>query len=107
MTYFGSGIWSYTRFRAGAILSVTVPATTRRSAWRGPCANGITPKRMKSCRDVDAAMNSMAQHASPKFITHREYRRPQFRMNFTGWGIWTVSIKPIRKESSLEAAGPG
>ena len=38
---------------AGAILSVTVPATSSRSAWRGPCANGMTPNRMKSCFDVE------------------------------------------------------
>src|SRR5437588_5721673 len=103
MTYLGSGICSYTRFSAGAILSVTVPATTRRSACLGPWANGITPYRMKSCLEVDAAMNSMAQHARPKFITQSEYRRPQFRMNFTGWGMGTESIRPIKKESSLGA----
>ena len=85
ITYFGSGIWSYTRFRAGAILSVSVPATTSRSACRGPWANGMTPRRMKSCLDVDAAMNSMAQHARPKFMTHSEYLRPQFSRNLTGW----------------------
>src|SRR5919109_2338006 len=73
ITYLGSGIWSYTRFSAGAILSVTVPATTSRSAWRGPCAKGITPSRMKSCLDVLVAISSIAQHASPKFITHSEY----------------------------------
>src|ERR671921_86956 len=43
MTYLGSGIWSYSRLMAGAILSVTVPDTTIRSAWRGPGANGMTP----------------------------------------------------------------
>src|ERR671914_1506560 len=75
ITYFGSGIWSYTRLSAGAILSVTVPATTRRSACRGPWANGMTPRRMKSCFDVEVAMSSIAQQASPKFITQREYRR--------------------------------
>jgi hypothetical protein len=63
---------------AGAILSVTVPDTTIRSACRGPGANGMTPSRMKSCRDIDVAMNSMAQHARPKLKTHREYLRPQF-----------------------------
>src|SRR5919198_3512520 len=94
MTYFGSGIWSYTRFKAGAILSVTVPATTSRSAWRGPCANGITPNRMKSCLGSDTAMNSMAQQANPKFITHSEYLRPQLRMNFMGCGTGTLSITP-------------
>src|SRR3972149_6697043 len=66
MTYFGSGIWSYTRFSAGAILSVRVPATTSRSACRGPCANGMTPNRMKSCLEVEAAMNSIAPQADAR-----------------------------------------
>src|ERR1700749_2956610 len=71
MTYFGSGIWSYNRLIAGAILSVTVPDTTMRSACRGPGANGITPSRMKSCRAMLAAMKSMAQQARPKLKTQR------------------------------------
>ncbi len=62
---------------AGAILSVTVPETTMRSAWRGPGANGMTPRRMKSWRDIDVAMNSIAQQARPKLKTQREYLRPQ------------------------------
>ena len=69
---------------AGAILSVTVPETTIRSAWRGPCANGITPSRMKSCRPMLVATNSTAQQASPKLNTHSEYRRPQFSTNRIG-----------------------
>lgn len=71
MTYLGSGICSYSRLTAGAILSVTVPETIMRSACRGPGANGITPSRMKSCRAMDAAMNSMAQQARPKLKTQR------------------------------------
>src|SRR3954465_8065090 len=71
MTYFGSGICSYSRRTAGAILSVTVPDTTMRSPCRGPGANGITPSRMKSWRAMDAAMNSIAQQASPKLNTQR------------------------------------
>src|ERR1700712_2237540 len=71
ITYFGSGICSYSRRTAGAILSVTVPETTIRSAWRGPWANGITPRRMKSCWLIDEAMNSMAQQARPKLKTQR------------------------------------
>src|SRR3954467_3345644 len=71
MTYFGSGICSYSRLIAGAILSVTVPDTTIRSACRGPGADGNTTSRMKSCRAMLAAMNSMAQHARPKLKTHR------------------------------------
>src|SRR5882724_8509067 len=72
ITYFGSGIWSYSLLIAGAILSVTVPETTIRSAWRGPCANGMTPSCMKSCRLMLEAMNSIAQQARPKLKTHRE-----------------------------------
>src|SRR5712691_9414697 len=100
MTYFGSGIWSYTRFSAGAILSVSVPATTMRSACRGPWAMGITPSRMKSCLEVEVAISSMAQQASPKFITHSEYFRPQFRMNLTGCGMGTWSSRPISSSLS-------
>ena len=33
---------------AGAILSVTVPEITTKSAWRGLAGNGITPRRMTS-----------------------------------------------------------
>src|SRR5919106_4435484 len=54
---------------------------------------GMTPSRMKSCLDVEVAISSMAQHARPKFITQSEYLRPQFRMNLTGWGIWTLSSR--------------
>ena len=48
ITYFGSGICSYRRLTAGAILSVTVPETTTRSAWRGLAGSGITPSRITS-----------------------------------------------------------
>src|ERR1700755_3196568 len=72
ITYLGSGIWSYRRLIAGAILSVTVPDTTMRSACRGPWADGITPRRMKSWRPMLVAMNSMAQQAKPKLNTHNE-----------------------------------
>lgn len=72
IAYFGSGICSQRRRTAGAILSVTVPETTIRSAWRGPLANGITPRRMKSWRAMLAAMNSIAQQARPKLKTQSE-----------------------------------
>lgn len=72
ITYFGSGICSYRRRTAGAILSLTVPETTIRSACRGPGANGMTPSRMKSCLLIEVAMNSMAQQARPKLKTHSE-----------------------------------
>ena len=33
---------------AGAILSVTVPEMTTKSAWRGLAGSGMTPRRMTS-----------------------------------------------------------
>src|SRR4051812_43485257 len=95
MTYFGSGICSYRRFTAGAILSLTVPETTIRSACRGPGAKGITPSRMKSCRDIEVAMNSIAQQARPKLNTQREYLRPQLRTNLIGFGA-SLLAGPMR-----------
>src|SRR5438132_13088860 len=65
------------------------------SACRGPCATGITPRRMKSWRLVDAAISSIAQQARPKFITQRLYFRPQFRMNLAGCGKLTLSVRPM------------
>src|SRR5438093_11701132 len=56
---------------------------------------GMTPSRMKSCLDVEVAMSSIAQQARPKFITHSEYFRPQFKMNFAGCGKSTLSMRPI------------
>ena len=35
ITYFGSGISSYSRMSGGVIFQVSVPATIKRSAWRG------------------------------------------------------------------------
>jgi hypothetical protein len=35
---------------------------------------------------MDAAMNSIAQQASPKLKTHNEYRRPQLSTTRTGSG---------------------
>src|SRR3954465_3760809 len=95
MTYFGSGICSYRRFTAGAILSLTVPETTIRSACRGPGAKGITPSRMKSWRDIEVAMNSIAQQARPKLNTQREYLRPQLRTNLIGFGA-SLLAGPMR-----------
>src|SRR5680860_27914 len=89
---------------AGAILSVTVPDTTIRSAWRGPGAKGITPNRMKSCRAIDAAMNSMAQQARPKLKTHRLYRRPQLRTRRIGSGASCCS-GPIPGSSRRRGSG--
>src|SRR4029079_9929834 len=48
ITYFGSGICSYRRLIAGAILSVTVPLITMRSDWRGLAGEGGATTRTHS-----------------------------------------------------------
>src|SRR5271170_6980146 len=66
MHHFGSGICSHTRFRTGDILSVTVPATIIKSAWRGDGRKTSAPNRAMSNRAVVAAIISIAQQAKPK-----------------------------------------
>ncbi len=63
--HLGSGIWSHTRLRTGAIFKVTVPATIIRSDWRGDGRNTSAPNRAMSKRDVVDAIISIAQHARP------------------------------------------
>ena len=52
---------------AGAILSVTVPATIIRSDCRGEAGSGMIPNRMKSYRGPEAAIISIAQQARPNW----------------------------------------
>src|SRR5712691_9787298 len=65
MHHLGSGICSHTRFKTGAIFSVTVPATIIRSAWRGDGRKTSAPNRAMSNRAVVEAIISMAQQARP------------------------------------------
>src|SRR6185503_12922534 len=75
MTHFGSGIWSYTRRIAGAILRDRRPATIIRSDWRGDPRNTSAPKRAMSYRPQLIAIISMAQHASPNVTGQMAERR--------------------------------
>src|SRR3954454_24405344 len=65
----------------------------------------MTPSRMKSCRDIDVAMNSIAQHASPKMNTQREYRRPQLSTNLIGFGA-SREAGPMRGSGRSTAPMP-
>src|SRR5947199_7046624 len=65
ITHLGSGIWSYTRRRAGAIFRDSRPATIIRSDWRGDPRKTSAPKRAMSYRPQLIAIISMAQHARP------------------------------------------
>jgi hypothetical protein len=77
MHHFGSGIWSQIRFNTGAILSVTVPATIMRSDCRGLGRNTSAPNRAISKREVEEAIISIAQQASPKVSGHSADLRAQ------------------------------
>src|SRR4051812_44455645 len=64
----------------------------------------MTPIRMKSCRLMLVAMNSMAQQASPKLNTHSEYRRPQFSTN--RMGSPSTPGRPATPSTYLPRRGP-
>src|SRR5258707_15795272 len=75
MTHLGSGIWSYTRRRAGAIFRDRRPATIMRSDWRGLPRNTSAPKRAMSYREQLMAIISIAQHARPNVTGQIDERR--------------------------------
>src|SRR3954469_23791078 len=77
MHHFGCGICCQIRRSTGASLNGTRPAQMRRSAWRGENACRSMPKRARSYLLAAVAMNSMAQHAVPNGIGHKEFDRPQ------------------------------
>src|SRR3954463_5541615 len=78
MHHFGCGICCQMRRITGASLKGTRPAQMSTSAWRGEKLMRSMPKRARSNLLAAVAMNSMAQHAVPKGIGHRELARPQF-----------------------------
>src|SRR6478672_5549868 len=77
MHHLGCGICCQMRRMTGASLNGTRPAQIRTSAWRGEKLMRSMPKRARSNLLAAVAMNSMAQHAVPKGIGHREFERPQ------------------------------
>mmetsp|Transcript_97003 Transcript_97003/g.259138 ORF Transcript_97003/g.259138 Transcript_97003/m.259138 type:complete len:166 (+) Transcript_97003:232-729(+) len=78
----GSGIWSYTLRRAGAILLVNVPATIMTSDWRGEARKTI-PNRSMSYREAAACIISTAQQASPNVMGQSEPLRAQLTRSST------------------------
>src|SRR5690349_22109933 len=78
MHHFGCGICCQIRRRMGASLNGTRPAQMRTSAWRGEKLIRSIPKRARSKSLAAVAMNSMAQHAVPNGIGHKEFARAQF-----------------------------
>src|SRR5450755_3421277 len=88
MHHFGSGIWSQIRFRTGAILRVTVPATIMRSLCRGLGRKTSAPKRAISKREVLAAIISMAQQAKPNVSGQMDDSRAQLNT----WSTLVVTI---------------
>src|SRR5437764_9708645 len=77
MHHLGWGICCQMRRSTGASLNGTRPAQISRSAWRGENACRSMPNRARSYLLAAVAMNSIAQHAVPNGIGHREFERPQ------------------------------
>src|SRR5919206_611735 len=78
MHHLGCGICCQMRRSTGASLKGTRPAQMSTSACRGEKLMRSMPKRARSNRLAAVAMNSMAQHAVPNGIGHREFARDQF-----------------------------
>src|SRR6476659_5810742 len=77
IAHFGCGICCQMRRITGASLNGTRPAQMRTSACRGEKLIRSMPKRARSNRLAAVAMNSIAQHAVPNGIGHREFARLQ------------------------------
>src|SRR5512140_696135 len=84
----------------GAIFSVTVPATSIRSDWRGDPRNTSAPNRDMSWRLSTTAIISMAQQARPNDIGQMELLRAQLMTSSTvvvkTFSGREFSIKPTR-----------
>src|SRR6185312_17183184 len=78
MAHLGCGICCQIRRSTGASLNGTRPAQMSTSAWRGEKLMRSMQKRARSNLLAAVAMNSIAQHAVPNGIGHRELERPQF-----------------------------
>src|SRR5665213_2373903 len=78
MHHLGCGICCQMRRITGASLNGTRPAQISTSAWRGEKLIRSMPNRARSNLLAAVAMNSIAQHAVPNGIGHREFERPQF-----------------------------
>src|SRR6478752_1832023 len=77
MLHLGCGICCQMRRMIGASLNGTRPAQMRTSAWRGEKLMRSMPNRARSKSLAAVAMNSIAQHAVPNGIGHRELARAQ------------------------------
>src|SRR5918911_1627746 len=115
ITYFGSGIWSYTILSLGAIFLVTVPCTTTRSHWRSEPNASIMPKRSTSYLGPEAAPNSTLQHAVSRCTGHSDHILPQFIAYPNGWSkaltrmsliLLTMRLKFVGLTRSLIIAFP-
>lgn len=67
----------------GVIFSVTVPATTMRSDWRGEGRMTSAPKRARSKRAVAEVANSTKQQAVPNVMGQSDDLRAQLKTRST------------------------
>src|ERR1700716_1548668 len=77
MHHLGCGICCQMRRMIGASLKGTRPAQMSTSACLGEKLIRSMPNLARSKSLAAVAMNSIAQHAVPKGIGHKEFARPQ------------------------------
>src|SRR5688572_6588172 len=77
IAHLGCGICCQMRRSTGASLKGTRPAQISTSACRGEKLMRSMPKRARSYLLAALAMNSIAQHAVPNGMGHREFARDQ------------------------------
>src|SRR6476469_215507 len=82
ITYLGSAIWSYNRFKTGAILLTIVPAMIITSACLGVALATSKPNREKSYFEEATLIISIPQQLVAKVRGQRELERAQFMMSW-------------------------
>src|SRR5258708_5835876 len=77
ITYLGSAIWSYKRFRTGPILFTIVPAIIITSACRGVARATSKPNLEKSYLEEAVDIISIPQQLVANVSGHKELERAQ------------------------------
>src|ERR687898_565865 len=105
ITYFGSGIWSYTILTLGAIFLFTVPCTTIRSHCLKEPNASIMPNLSTSYLGPEAAPNSTLQHAVSRWTGHSDHTLPQFIAYPSGASTALTSTSLSLLTSTLKFVG--
>ena len=105
MTYFGSGIWSYTKRNRGAIFLVTVPSTISKSDCLNDPAAFNTPNLSASYLGPLVAPNSTLQQPVVMCTGKRDQRRLQLITYPSGLSTAFSRTSPSFPINTLEFCG--